>query len=348
MPRPKRSPRTARSCLAALLCAASAPAAAGELVVVSGGFAVTGGERVCFDITPDGADTARLLVRVRFGGRVPAGRFLVDGAPGPWWTDVSETAGFRIRPPGTHALVLDLEEPAFVEDLVLEIVGAAISQAPCDSYELDQERRGTVEREAPRRVNRLGTPEVGAAGEEPDAERRHDAPSWAGGTLGTGTELALTLETTLSTTTAYPGQRFSALLWEPVPAQEPVLPAGTRVEGHVAERRHAGRFGRSRLTVAFDRVVLPDGRELPLSASLRHVGPGSGRRHGAVIAGAAAAGALLGQVLGGDTEGTLLGAAIGGGVAAGTIAARPGEPVTLPAGTVVVVTLTAPTMVPAR
>ena len=70
------------------------------------------------------------------------------------------------------------------------------------------------------------------------------------------------------------------------------------------------------------------------------------KKQGKLVGGAALGGALLGQLLGGDTESTLLGAALGAGIAAGSIAAKPGEPVILAPGTALVVVLDESTRVP--
>ena len=55
---------------------------------------------------------------------------------------------------------------------------------------------------------------------------------------------------------------------------------------------------------------------------------------------------MLGRVLGGDDEDALLGAIVGGSIAAGTIAANPGEPIVLRAGTVLTVSLDTSARVP--
>ncbi len=117
-----------------------------------------------------------------------------------------------------------------------------------------------------------------------------------------------------------------------------VIPAGTRVEGVVQRVEPASRPVRSgRLDLAFDRLVLDDGRALPLQSRVVSVG-----QQGAIDKRSAGIGAILGGVLGeviGGTRGAVVGAIVGG---AGGIAASGGREVQLPAGALLTLRLDRP------
>jgi hypothetical protein len=344
------------------LANALAPGAAGAappsppgpppLVVVSGEVRVEGGEEACFTLEGGTLAEERLRVRIHFKGVVPRGRVLVDDASSDELVMASEEFAFRVARAGTHRLALHLEEPGTVDRLEVVATEARPVPSACAAYvEEERQRHLATPREEPPpppppvdrfERNPPPPPPAPAAVEETWSATRPAAR------LSAGTELVLTLDDEISTRTAHAGKRFGTHLSEPVvSAGVVVIPAGTRVLGQVSESQDAGRFGRSKLTLAFDRAVLPDGTELPLLASLRRLGQGSGKKQGGIIAGSAAGGALLGQILGGSSEATALGAIIGGSIAAGSIAAKPGEPVTLPAGTILAVALDASADVPA-
>jgi hypothetical protein len=72
-----------------------------------------------------------------------------------------------------------------------------------------------------------------------------------------------------------------------------------------------------------------------IAAGRRLEGPGWDKRDGQIIGGAAAGGAVLGQVLGGDSEATAAGAVIGGAIASGVLMSKKGEPTVVEAGTAI-------------
>lgn len=342
----------------ALLAAGSAASARAEAVfdVVSGGeVQLQGGEQVCFTFDREDLREVQVRVRLRFTSWVPRGRVELDGISGASFQEPSEEFVFWVEPRGVHRLRVELDESATVDRLSLVTTAVRVEQTSCRLYEGRSERE--IEPETPEPLNRLGRPEPPAepppepppaAEPERPAERPETAASASAGTLPAGSSLVLELQSELDTRRAYAGQSFSARLSEPARSNgRTLLPAGSVVRGRVAEAKDAGRFGRSRLTLAFERVSLPDGRDLPLSASLQRLGRGSAKKQGGIIAGSAAGGALLGQLLGGDSESTVLGAVLGGAIAAGSIAAEPGKPVVLPAGTLFTVALDGPLEVPA-
>ncbi len=146
------------------------------------------------------------------------------------------------------------------------------------------------------------------------------------------TVLEIELVEALSSQTSSVGDLFTARVVSPVSVDGYfAVPLGATVVGHVEAVDRARRFGgRARLLLLFDRLVLPEG-EVPLEASLYDEARGETGRDAATIAGATAAGAILGRAVGdGDRRsavGALIGAAIGTGVAA-----RRGEAIELPAG----------------
>lgn len=335
--------------LASSALAASSSAPSGStLTVVSGSAAeLVGGERVCFTLSGAETDTERVRVKLSFVGAVPRGRLVVDGAEGFEFRDPQETFSFSVATQGVHQVTLAVEEPARIDRLLVATERSRIASSPCEAYDEEQRRRlaeppaAAPEPPAPAPVNALeGAAPAPAAEPAPATEL---APA---ATVPAGTSIALTLQQEISTKTAHAGSTFSARVTDPVVIDgREVLPAGARVTGSVLESKDAGRFGRSTLKLGFDRVTFEDGRSMPLAASLTQLGKGSAKKQGGIIAGSAAGGALLGSVLGGSSE-ALLGAALGAAIAAGSIAAKPGESVTLPAGSVLTIGLDAPLDVP--
>jgi outer membrane biosynthesis protein TonB len=151
-----------------------------------------------------------------------------------------------------------------------------------------------------------------------------------------GSALPMRLETALNSGTAQLGEPVRAtLLADVLDADgDVVFPAGTWLSGTVTQVEPAKRAKKkSKLAFHFDRAELPDGTTASLSAGQALEGEGWRKRDGAIIGGSAAGGAVLGQVLGGDTEATVGGAVLGGAIASGVLASRKGEDVDVPAGT---------------
>jgi hypothetical protein len=156
-------------------------------------------------------------------------------------------------------------------------------------------------------------------------------------TLPSGTVLVLRMETRLNSKTSRIGDRFTARLIEPVYDQnwQVIVPDGCTVEGHVESassaqlKRRAGVIG-----VQFDRLILTDGRSLPLDGVLTSVDPRERKKidpEGNVVGGSTAkrtvilvgGGAASGAAVGAITGGPLLGASIG--AAAGAVSAMIGK-----------------------
>jgi len=92
--------------------------------------------------------------------------------------------------------------------------------------------------------------------------------------VAAGAEIRATLDTPLSTKTSKPGDRFTATVTEPARGTTgaTVIPAGTRVEGEVAELEDGKTLPALRdkpnLSLRFRDLVLPTGQTLPLTATL--------------------------------------------------------------------------------
>ncbi len=177
--------------------------------------------------------------------------------------------------------------------------------------------------------------------------------------VSAGTEIRATLDAPLSTRISKPGDRFTATISEPVRGTNggTVIPAGTRVEGEVAEMDEAKALPALRdkpnLSLRFRDVVLPNGQSLPLTATLISVNNingknakksdsevriQSGGRDVAGNNGNAATGSTAGPVFGGPLKGLAIGAMPGGAYVLST----KGKDVNLPAQTGMVIRLDQP------
>ncbi|HEX4946569.1 MAG TPA: hypothetical protein VFZ34_07905 [Blastocatellia bacterium] len=143
--------------------------------------------------------------------------------------------------------------------------------------------------------------------------------------------LVLRMKSRLTSAQSQPSDRFEAFLNEPITdeAGNMVLPANLLVVGHVAAVTPAQMGRRSGIIeITFDRLVMPDGRELPLNGVLTSPdaaerrrlkideegvieGGGQLKRNTVFIGGGAAAGAAIGAIAGGALLGAGVGAAAG-------------------------------------
>jgi len=159
------------------------------------------------------------------------------------------------------------------------------------------------------------------------------------GTVPEGTEIQVRLEQPLSSKTAQIEDRAEASVALPVSLDgRVVLPAGTRVRGVVSDVQRAERLVKGgRLDLRFDSIYPDDRTRRDLRASVVSVkekidlGGDNAKRAGI----GAVLGGVIGQVIGG-TKGAIIGAVLGGG---GALAAKLGEDVDLPAGTILTLRL---------
>ncbi len=103
----------------------------------------------------------------------------------------------------------------------------------------------------------------------------HSQSNEQGNTLAADTTFLATLSRPVDTKKAKEGDQVTARIGQDVLAQgETIIPRGSRLFGHVtvAKPRSKGE-NQSELGIAWDRVTLKDGRELPLHAVLQAVAP---------------------------------------------------------------------------
>ena len=152
------------------------------------------------------------------------------------------------------------------------------------------------------------------------------------GTIPSGTELDVRLQTALSSDTAQVEDRFEATTVVDLRENGRVLiPAGSRVRGVVTAVREAGRVDRKgSLSLSFDQITI-NGRNYPIRGTVTEALESGGYKEDAEKIGAGAAvGGIIGGILGG-VKGAIAGVLIGGG---GVVAATEGENVELAPGTV--------------
>ena len=146
------------------------------------------------------------------------------------------------------------------------------------------------------------------------------APALAPLIIPAGTSITIRLQEPLSSASAVPGERFQAVLEEPLVAGDRVVvPAGTPVEGHVVSARHSGRLHHpGQLGLTLDSLIVNE-HTIPLATSqVAARGKSHKKRNWGWIGGGAGGGAAIGALAGGGT-GALIGTGVG--AAAGTTTA---------------------------
>ena len=181
-------------------------------------------------------------------------------------------------------------------------------------------------------------------------------PISVSGDVPAGTEIRATLDTPLSSKTSKPGDRFTATISQSVQsANGVVVPTGARVEGEVSESEQGKTIpalrGKGALNLRFRDIVLPNGKTVPLVATLVSVNTTSGKttadNEGQVesstrgkdvakdVGIGAGVGTVGGLIFGSPLKGLAIGALAGGGY----VLATNGKNVNLPAQTGLVIRL---------
>lgn len=169
-------------------------------------------------------------------------------------------------------------------------------------------------------------------------------------TIPAGTQVPIRLENAISTKTSRPGEAVYARTTFPVAVDEKILiPAGTYVQGKIAEIKPAGRLkGRAEVLLHFTTLIYPSGYTVMLPGSIENA-PGVDKAHvkdkegtiqadsnkgktAATIAKPAGEGALVGALARGG-EGALIGAGIGGAIGTTIAALSHGNEITFHPGT---------------
>ncbi len=172
-------------------------------------------------------------------------------------------------------------------------------------------------------------------------------PATARVTVPEGTEIHVTLSTTIDSETSEAGDSLAATTTIGVLVGDHVaIPAGSTIRGQVTEVSPATMGLKisekgGAVTLSFDKVTTPVGDTAGMSASLVRIASSTGKTAG-IIGGSAAGGALLGKILGGSTKDAAVGAVVGGGIGTGIAAGTKGKKLVIPAGTDLVITLDEP------
>lgn len=150
-----------------------------------------------------------------------------------------------------------------------------------------------------------------------------------------GTRINVALSGNVSSETANAGDTWHGTVTEYVTGQHGAeVAAGSPVRGVVTRVTPAKRGSRAMLTLGLRSIVV-NGREEMITGSSEPVIAGSPRaRNLGAIAGGAAAGALIGKVVG-DGRNATVGGILGGAATAGVVASSKGYQVVLPDGTVI-------------
>ena len=165
-------------------------------------------------------------------------------------------------------------------------------------------------------------------------------PSSSSSSIPIGHEIDVRLQTQLSSETAQVEDRFEATTMADLyRGNEVLIPAGSVLRGVVRSVDKATRTDRrGEMTVSFDQVTVR-GRNYSMRGTVTDTIKGEGMKSEAGRIGAGSAiGGVIGGIIGG-VKGAIIGVLIGGG---GTIAATPGNDVTLPPGTILRVRLDTP------
>ena len=171
------------------------------------------------------------------------------------------------------------------------------------------------------------------------AERAREAASAAefeparAPVIADGTELVVTLETTVSSDKSRAEDLVVGKLAEPIRLGErTVVPAGSEVRGHVIAAQRSGKVkGLARLAVSFDRLEVK-GRTYRIEASPIDVtAEKTTGRDAKIIGGAAAVGAIIGGIKDGGS-GVAKGGLLGGAAGTGAVLLTRGQEVEFPAG----------------
>jgi len=162
-------------------------------------------------------------------------------------------------------------------------------------------------------------------------------------TIPSGKVLTVQLADEVGSKTSQPGQSFGGSLAKAVEVNgETAIPAGSKVEGTVADAKAMGHFAGGALLQLKLNSITVGGEQLPVqTAAFTQTIKGKGKRTGVLAGGGAGLGALIGGLAGGG-KGAAIGAVAGGGAGTAGAAYTGNKEIVLPAETAVSFTLSAP------
>ena len=158
-----------------------------------------------------------------------------------------------------------------------------------------------------------------------------------------GTRLTVRINESLDTRITKPGERFTAVLTQPVSVDGgTVLPTGTTFSGRVTTSADSGRMkGRAVIAVTLDSFRLRGGQHPIDTNSVQRVSSAHKNRNVALIGGGAGLGAAIGAIAGGG-KGAAIGAVAGAGAGTAGAAATGKKHVQITAETLLTFRLAAP------
>jgi hypothetical protein len=148
-----------------------------------------------------------------------------------------------------------------------------------------------------------------------------------------GTDLVLTLETSVSSETAKADQPVRATVAKPVVvAGMEVIPVGALVTGAIVSAEQSGKVkGRASIALRFNEVVVLNTPYRISTARISRQAETTKGEDAKKIGIGAGVGTAIGAIAGGK-KGAAIGAGIGGGAGTGVVLATRGKEVTIPAG----------------
>ena len=149
-----------------------------------------------------------------------------------------------------------------------------------------------------------------------------------------GKDLTVTLDQSVSSKDANPGDPFDASLAEPVTDNgEVVIPSGARAKGTIIDAKSAGRFrGNAALVIALESITVRGQTYRLRTSSIEESSKARGKRTAIGAGGGAAFGALIGAIAGGG-KGAAIGAAAGAGAGTAGAGFTGNRDITIPAET---------------
>ena len=160
-------------------------------------------------------------------------------------------------------------------------------------------------------------------------------------TVNSGTVITVTVDQTISSKSANPGDHFVASVAAPVVIEgKQVIPSGAKASGTVTVAKSAGRFaGNAELGITLDSVTVNGENYQIETAPYVQASKGRGKRTAIGAGVGAAAGAAIGAIAGGG-KGAAIGAGAGAGAGTAGTALTGERDITIPAETKHTFTLT--------